>query len=811
MALKEIPSSALTRREREVAALVAEGLTNREIAKHLFISERTADGHLEHIREKLAVKSRAQIAAWLVGQSQGAPVAGRASVRGNLPNGRTSFVGRARELEELRRTMVDARMLTLTGAGGCGKTRLAIEAAHHAQSDFPDGAWLAELARVSDGALVPSTVAAALGVREDPGRAFLDVLADSLGGMRLLLVLDNCEHVLDAAGELSDQLLRRCPEVRILATSRQPLGVQGERDFSLLPLEVPPEEADAEAVAHSEAGELFLDRARAVSPKVELNPANAGAVRSICRRLDGLPLAIELAAARVGFLTPQEIDERLDDRFRLLTTGTRAAPHRHQTLRALIEWSHDLLSEDQAVLYRRLSVFVAGFTLETAEQVCSGAPLTPDGVLDLLGQLVEKSLVTAQEQEGRKRYRMLETIREHAMESLRASAEEHDVRSRHLAWVVSFLERSEPELTGPGQVEMARRMEREFGNVRDAFAWSLANNDTEAGLRLVAPRRFWQSIQGHVAEGRAWVDAVLARADRAEPALRARVLGQAGEFQRVYGDLDKARWYLEQALSLQRKLPDREAVGRTLYMLGRAELAAGRNERAHELTQESVAIARGTGDAQPLGERVAQLGEVMYARASPERARPLLEEALRLAREAKDAHSIADSLRVLGMVARDAGQFEDARSCLDEALSIQRGLEDVVCVSLSLSVLGELALRNRQPRQASALFAESLSTQRLVGYWHGMADSMWGLAAAAAEEGRLVRSARLLGVEDAFRREWRVPFRIATAERHDTFLSALKPQQGAAFAVAWREGLAMGREEALAYALAEPAQGRDGT
>jgi non-specific serine/threonine protein kinase len=829
MALNEIPNSALTRREREVAALVAEGLTNREIAQRLFISERTADGHLEHIREKLGVNSRAQIATWFVGQSLEAPVAGsrsvmglavtgpatrhtfRASAPGNLPDGRTSFVGRDRELEELRHTLAEARMLTLTGAGGCGKTRLALEAARHAQSDFPDGAWLTELAPVSEAALVPGTVAASLGVREDPGRSFLDVLADSLSGMRLLLVLDNCEHVLDAAAELSDQLLRRCPEVRVLATSRQALGVEGERILSLLPLGLPPEEADAEAVARSEAGELFLDRARAVAPKIDINQANAGAVRSICQRLDGMPLAIELAAARVGFLTPQEINQRLDDRFRLLTSGTRAALPRHRTLRALIDWSHDLLSEDQALLYQRLSVFVGGFTLEAAEQVCSGEPLAPDGVLDSLGQLVEKSLVAAEEQEDRNRYRMLETIREHALERLRASGEEDDVRLRHLEWFVSFLERSETELAGPEQLEMARRIEPEFSNVRGAFSWSLAAGDIEAALRLVVNRRYWQFGQAYAAEGRAWVDAVLPRADGADPSLRARALAQAGEFQRVNGELDRARGYLEQALAVQRELRDDAAVGRTLYMLGRVELAAGCNERAQEVTEESVAIGRSAGDKQQVGERLAQLGEIVYDRESPERASPLLEEALRVAREARDAHGIADSLRVLGMIARDAGHFEKARSCLDEALSLQRGLADYWCASLSLSVLGELALRGRQPAQANALFAESLSLQSRVGYWYGMADSVWGLAASAAGEGWLVRSARLLGAEEAFRRDGRVPFHVAPVDRHDTVLSALRQRmEPAPLAAAWQEGLAMGREEALAYALAEPAQGRDG-
>ena len=802
MALRGIPSSALTRREREVAALVAEGLTNRDIAQRLFISERTADGHLEHIREKLGFSSRAQIAAWVAGEPQRALVAGRASFAGNLPDSRTSFVGRQREMVELRRALAEARLLTLSGAGGCGKTRLAIEAARQAQGDFPDGVWLAELAPVADDALVASSVAASLGVREEPGRSFVDVLADFLSQKRVLIVLDNCEHVLAGAADLSDQLLRRCPDVRLLATSRQGLEVEGERNLPVLSLGLPSDNADAAAVAESEAGKLFLDRARAVSPNAVIDGGNADAISSICGRLDGMPLAIELAAARVGFLTPQEIDDRLDDRLGLLTSGARSVLPRHRTLRALIDWSHDLLGEHEAILYRRLGVFVGGFTLEAAEHVCSGEPLTPDGVLDSMGQLVQKSLVAAEEQEGRSRYRMLETIREHALERLRASGEEDDVRSRHLEWFVSFLERSETELAGPEQLELARRIQPEFGNVRGALNWSLTDGDIEAALSLVAHRRFWQYGQGYIAEGRAWIEAVLARADDADPALRARALAQAGEFQRINGDIDRAHEYLEQALAVQREVQDGAALGRTLYMLGRLELAAGRRERAGEVTAESVALARSAGDKQLLGERLAQLGEVEYDSGSPERASPLLEEALRVAREAGDVHSIADSLRVLGMVARDTGDIERARSCLDEALSLQRGLADFSCISLSLSVLGEIALLAQQPNAAGPLFAEALSIQSRFGHWHGMADSLWGLAAGAAGDGSLERSARLLGAEEALRREERMPFRIAPIERHDTVVSDVRQRmEPSAFAAAWQKGLEMGREEAVSYGL----------
>ena len=307
----------------------------------------------------------------------------RHRISGNLPDRRTRFIGRERELEELLRALPEARMLALTGAGGCGKTSLAIEAARNAAGDFRDGAWLAELAPVSAAALVPGAVAGALGVMEEHGRSFVDALADSLRGKQLLLVLDNFEHVLDAAAELCDELLRRCAELRILATSRQALRVGGEWNVPVPPLGVPAKEADARAVAASEAGMLFLDRGRAISPGIRIEDSNAASVASICRRLDGIPLAIELAAARVGVLTPKEIDEHLDDRFRLLRSDARAALPRHRTLRALIDWSYDLLGEEEAVLYRRLGVFVGGFTLRPRDGSAPANLFAPDGLLRL--------------------------------------------------------------------------------------------------------------------------------------------------------------------------------------------------------------------------------------------------------------------------------------------------------------------------------------------------------------------------------------------------------------------------------------------
>jgi tetratricopeptide (TPR) repeat protein len=348
-------------------------------------------------------------------------------------------------------------------------------------------------------------------------------------------------------------------------------------------------------------------------------------------------------------------------------------------------------------------------------------------------------------------------------------------------------------------------MEQEFGNVRAAFAWSLAAGDIDPALRLVGIHRFWMSLQGHREEGLAWVNEALSRPGNADPSLRARALRQAGEFRRVEGDLDGARWYLEQAVSIQRELSDPAALGEILYVLGLVESATGRTEQAHEAIVESIAIATAVGGRQQLGERLAQLGEITYDQGVPERARPLLEDALRLARETGDSHTVADALRVLGMIARDDGHSSEARSFLGEAVALQREISDWTCTSVSLSVLADQALRERDPAQARALFAESLELQRNMGpHWYRAVDCLWGLAATAAAEGRLVRATRLLGAEERLRREARVPFRLARPERHDAVLQYVRNRmEEAAFISAWREGLAMGREEALALALTD--------
>jgi len=439
------------------------------------------------------------------------------AVRHNLPRARDTFVGREREGREVRRLLAMTGLLTLTGAGGSGKTRLVLEVARTLASAYPDGVWLAELAPLSDHALVPQTLARALGVRETPGRSVTETLTDHLRAKNLLLVVDNCERLVDTVANLVEALLGSCPKLRILATSREPLGVRGEAVWTVPPLSSPDAEGvpSIEGLMSTEAVRLFVDRGRSRLSGFELTEGNAEAVGRICRRLKGIPLAIELAAPRMAALSVEQIAQRLDESLRLLTGGGRTVEPRHQTLRATLDWSHDLLSEQERVLFGRLSVFAGGWTLEAAEKVCSDEGIERDEVLDLLSRLVEKSLMVA-EQGDAMRYRMLEPVRQYGHERLLENGEAERVRERHAGYYLAFAEREEAEEADPGVKEARslawlKRMETEHANLRAALNWSLdedaeAGGREELGLRLaVALYWFWHA-RGSMIEGRRWLE-----------------------------------------------------------------------------------------------------------------------------------------------------------------------------------------------------------------------------------------------------------------------------------------------------------------
>ena len=510
----------------------------------------------------------------------------------NLPQQATSFIGREKELAELQRLLAKTRLLTLTGSGGCGKTRLCLQVAADSLERFPDGAWLVELAPLSDPGLVPQTVATVLGLKEEPGKPISQTLTDYLKDKRLLLLLDNCEHLLDGCAQLADALLRQCPQVTILASSREALGIGGEQAYRVPSLSLPdPKQAHTPAsVAPFEAVQLFTDRALLARADFQVTDQNAATLASICYRLDGIPLAIELAAARVRSLSVEEINRKLDQRFRLLTGGSRTALPRQQTLRALIDWSYDLLHDPEKRLLQRLSVFAGGWTLDAAEQVCAGDGVEEREVLDLLTSLCDKSLVVVEQNDGHYRYRLLETVRQYARERLLESGDVEAVRERHRDYFLALAQTAKSALGSLGRDQSAwlEQLDVEQDNLRAALAWSLDEPQaSEPALQLCGLlEQFWLR-QAQSREGRKWCDAAVARAGATgKTAIYAQAVLAAGTFAYRLGDYGAARISLERALAVANGIGDRAMQTRALVRLGVAASMQGNFARAQATFQK---------------------------------------------------------------------------------------------------------------------------------------------------------------------------------------------------------------------------------
>ena len=659
--------------------------------------------------------------------------------RNNLPTQLTSFVGRESETEEVKRLLGQARLLTLTGAGGTGKTRLALRVAHDLLDDYPGGVWLVELATLSDPALIPQEVASALGAREEGGRSLLGTLTARLGEQPTLLLLDNCEHLLGGCAALTDALLRACPDLRVLATSREALGVEGEVAWQVPPLQVASTKypvssgvaSDDEQLGTSEAVRLFVERARLRCPEFELTERNVEVVARICSGLDGIPLAIELAAARVRVLPVEDIASRLDERFRLLTSGNPTGTERQRTLGALMDWSYSLLGEDERRLLRSLSIFRGGFTLGAARSVygSEGAGADEYWVIDLLTRLVDKSLVLLEPAGGETRYRMLETIRQYAWERMEEVGESQEYRSRHALLFANLAERSEDALLTERQGDWLARMEREHDNLRAALAFYREGEPGgERELALLGSLVWFWYFRGYVSEGRGWLEAALQEAQRdARTVTLAKVLSAAGVMAYLQSDYGAARARLEEGLVIWEELQDKRGTAFTLAFLGRVLSRQG-ERRSVPMLERSAELFKAVGEKWGLALALDFLGTalvgVAWSAEDDRRVAALHEESIALYRELGHRWGVALELSNFGRVALRAGDYAAARERLDEALHIQREVGDKWMLAWTLLNRGDVAWGEGDLAGAEALYIEGEGLFRELGDQGGIAQSL---------------------------------------------------------------------------------------
>jgi predicted ATPase/class 3 adenylate cyclase len=651
--------------------------------------------------------------------SEFAPLRSLESLPNNLPVQLTRFIGREQEMAEVRRLLGAGRLLTLTGPGGTGKTRLVLQVAAELLEEYPDGVWVVAFESLADESLVSREVAAALRVREEPGRSTTAVLTDHLREKRTLLVLDNCEHLVAACARLADALLRSCPRLSMLTTSREPLSVPGETTWQVptLALPNPRQLPPLASLTMYEAVQLFIDRGRAAVPGFAVTNENAAAVAEICHRLDGIPLAIELAAARVKVLAPEQIARRLNDRFRLLTGGHRTLLPRQQTLRALVDWSYGLLTDRERLLWQRLSVFVGGFRLEAAEAVAEGDGIEAYEVLDLLGQLVEKSLVIAEERGGTTRYRLLETIRQFGAEKLAESGEQEAVRGRHRDWFVALTDQASPHLYEPHEATWHDRLEEELDNLRAAFDWSLREpGGAVAGLRMaVSLWPFW-FLRGHVREGAAQLKALLARPEAADSGPeRAGGLVALGYCLAHLGDPEGGYVLMQDGIALARRLSCRELLARMLGCLIKWEQELGNRERVEELLAERLTLFREQQNEKGMLAVQNETGLHALQGGDLEPAASVLGETLKREQELGFTHASAVSMRTLGYLAELRGEYARALQLYREATTVSLSLSDLNCLSYGiLGVARAFAFLERH-EDAARLFGAAATLRKEIG------------------------------------------------------------------------------------------------
>lgn len=619
-------------------------------------------------------------------------------------------------MAEIARLLASTRLLTLTGAGGSGKTRLALRLAAGVLGGYPDGVWFVDLASVTDGALVPNSVALALDAPEQPTQPLADTLAEYLRTKTLLLVLDNCEHLGDACQMLANRLLRDSPGLRILATSREVLGVDGEATYRVPPLRVPEvhEAPPVTDLPQYDAVRLFTERAALNQAGFALTSDNAAAILQICQRLDGMPLAIEFAAARVVVLSVEQIAARLDDRFRLLTARSKKTLPRHQTLRATLDWSHDLLTEHERTLFRRLSVFTGGFTLEAAEQVCAAAGIVGADVLNLVGRLVDKSLVIVDERDRHARYRLLESVRQYGRERLDESGEAEIIQRQHRNWYLDLAERATTKLRGPDQDVWLSRLEIEHDNLRAALGWSKAVREADAVLRLAGALTWFWFMSEHWSEGRQWVEDALAAGGAAAPPLVFRAQWGVILFSLAQGDLNRARELTEDLGANPKLVHDTECS--ILAYIGRGILAPeiGEPDRAVALLEEAVARAQELGDRWLLAFALTQLSANVRKQGHYAWAADLCAESARLFEQLGDRWRVSVAFRNMGITMLCNGAFDGAAAAFAKAIRLRAPARNGWVAFQCLEGLACVACAQGAHERAAILFAAALPIQEYL-------------------------------------------------------------------------------------------------
>jgi predicted ATPase/DNA-binding winged helix-turn-helix (wHTH) protein len=724
----------------------------------------------------------------------------------NLPHQLTSFIGREKEIEQITRLLASTRLMTLIGAGGCGKTRLALQVASKMRDAYPDGTWLVEFAPLAEPTLLPQTVANALAIKEQGGKDITETVAEWLGPRHLLCVMDNTEHLLEECARFTDLLLRRCARLTILVTSRERLAIAGELTYRVPSLSVPDEQSNTtrESALACEAARLFIERARLQRPDLEITDRDIAPLCSICRRLDGIALAIELAAPRVRAMSLQELSRLLDDRFGVLTDGSRVGLPRHRTLRSLIDWSYDLLGNSEKTMLWRSSVFAGGWTLEAAEHICGDGNVSRGEILDLLTSLADKNLITVDAHEETTRFGMLETVRHYGQDRLLESGEETAVRARHLEYFVELADGLAAPQKDAERQSRLERMGKEHDNLRAALAWcETATFNSARGLRLAGDLFWFWRVRGQLGEGRNWIARLLAAEPRGELGEdHARAFRAAGTLAYFQDDYAAAETHHRDALAIWRRLGHRMRVASTLGNLGNVALNRGDHAGARNLMEQALALAREDGDKRHIAIGLGNLGTLAHDMGDLGVARALLEECVSLSRQF-GRWSAGAALARLGRVRHSQGDPEAARNLLTEALEGQQQFEDRQSIAMTLVWLGAACHDCGDISTAKQQLQEALTIQQAVGDRINMAAALDAFAGLSVEFASPSVASWVWGRAQSLRDEIGSRQCIPERDRHRRQVLAARSalNDDAAFDLAWNEGRSSTLGEVVQYVV----------